>query len=68
MSDELRDDPDEDDGLQWFVVNHDDGDRKLRGPYDSAATAGAVRREMERGTQYDAINLWIVSESYVRGG
>ena len=48
---------------RWYIVDRDT-DRVLRGPYENAETAGAVRREMERGEQYDEMNLWVVSEAY----
>ena len=53
------------DETSWFIVNRDTG-HVLRGPYATAETAGAVRREMERGCEDGEINLWIVSEAYVK--
>lgn len=38
----------------------------LRGPYEHAATASAVRTEMERQTQYDRMNLWVSQISSYR--
>jgi hypothetical protein len=48
----------------WFVVDHDEDDRRIRGPFESSETACAVRREMERHHPHykDEGNLWIVSE------
>jgi hypothetical protein len=49
----------------WYLVDHDRDDKIVRGPYDSASVAGAVRRELERDGYYaEEGNLWIVSDAY----
>jgi hypothetical protein len=42
----------------WYLVDHGHGDKIVRGPYDSASTASAIRRELERAGYFG--NLWIV--------
>jgi hypothetical protein len=44
----------------WYVTIHDRNDAKLRGPYQHAETASAVRRELEDRFPDKTWNLWIV--------
>lgn len=48
--------------MAWFLVDHDRDDLQVRGPFETAEAAGAVRRELERSDGYysEHGNLWVV--------
>lgn len=49
---------------EWWVVDHDADDRKVRGPFQHDEAAWAVRKELERHAPWDESgNLWVVSET-----
>lgn len=46
-----------------YIVDHDNNDRTIRGPFKHAETAVQVRREMEhRGPWSEKGNLWVIEE------
>ena len=47
---------------EWFVIDSANGDKILRGPFQSQEAAGITREAMELGAtdaQNEAWNLWI---------
>lgn len=54
-----HDDPELDD-CDWYVVDHERNDERLRGPFKNAETAGAIRSYMESGRPNASWNLWVI--------
>ena len=51
----------ESENKQWWVIDRDEDNLKLRGPYQHEETADAVRTELENRTAYAESTLWVVS-------
>ncbi len=45
----------------WFVVDHDQEGKVIRGPYLCVETASEVRKELEDRYPESFRNLWIVT-------
>jgi hypothetical protein len=44
--------------MPWFVTDHDQDDRRIRGPFETPEAAAVARREIERNPDEER-NLWI---------
>lgn len=45
--------------MAWYVTDHDNDDKVVRGPFPTSETAAAVRAEIERDPKEER-NLWVL--------